>query len=149
MSYDLAAFPREGKHLPSFDEFQEFFRARKHYEVEDNTAFYDNEETETYFCWAYETEAADFEALGITVEEFDEVPEDGLPDLDFPLICININYGYSDAAREEIKSELEAFWKHFDLLVEDPQVDGMGRGEFTGAGFLKSYNAGNQLVRGW
>lgn len=149
MSYDLVAFPREGKQLPSFEDFQKFFRARKHYEVEDNTAFYDNEKTGTYFCWAYETEKPDLEALGIIFEGFDDQPDDQFPELEYPLVCVNISYGYDDAAREEIRHELEEFWKHFDLMVDDPQVDGMGRGNFTGAGFLRSYAAGNQIVRGF
>lgn len=147
MSYDLVAFPREGKTLPTFEEFQNFFKQRKHYVFEENMACYENPESETYFIWAYETEAPDFEALGIVLEGFDQTPsEDDLP---YPLICFNIGYGYTKPHLEETAEELTAFYRHFDLLVDDPQVDGMGRAEFTAEGFLKSYVSGNIIVRGF
>src|SRR4030095_11660757 len=35
------------------------------------------------------------------------------------------------------------FVRNFDLLVDDPQSEGMGQGEYSPEGFLRGWNAGN------
>ena len=45
-------------------------------------------------------------------------------------------------------SHSAAFVHAFDLVVDDPQMAGMGRGEFSADGFLAGWNAGNRFAHG-
>ena len=45
----------------------------------------------------------------------------------------------------EAARELEAVAAALPLLVDDPQIGGMGRGAFTSEGFLGGWNAGNLI----
>src|SRR5262245_39347588 len=46
----------------------------------------------------------------------------------------------------EAERVLTPFVKRFQLVVDDPQVDGMGEGEYSPEGFLRSWNAGNRFA---
>jgi hypothetical protein len=128
MSYDLYFKPRNG----SFTEegFHLYFRERPNYKCEGSQAWYGNEDTGVYFVFELQTEQP--------VEEDDEPMEH------FP-IALNINYLRPSYFIFEAEPEVTAFVKHFDLLVSDPQMEGMGDGEYNAEKLLSGWNCGNEF----
>jgi hypothetical protein len=66
--------------------------------------------------------------------------------LDLLPVSFNINYFRPHTFGLEAEPELTKFVEHFDLLVYDPQIDGMTDGIYTPGGFLKGWNSGNDFA---
>ncbi len=130
MSYDLYFKPRHG----SFTEegFDLYFRDRPNYKCEGFQAWYGNEDTGVYFVFELQTERESVE------NDDDDAPEY------FP-VALNINYLRPSYFIVEAEPEVTAFVKHFDLLVSDPQTDGMGDGEYNADRLLSGWNCGNEF----
>src|SRR5688500_8391529 len=116
MSYDLFFEAGAGKKLDK-KSFAAHFRARRHYEVDNGQAIYQNENTGVYFI-------------------LDE-PEDGV-------VAMNLNLYRPHTFGLEAVVEIEAFAKAFDATVVDPQRDAEP-GPFEREPFLRSYNEANRF----
>lgn len=129
MSYDLYFKPRNG----SFSEelFHAYFRERPNYKCEGSQAWYGNEDTGVYFVFELQTEQ-------LPEEDDDEQLQH------FP-VALNINYLRPSYFIFEAEPEVTAFVKHFDLLVSDPQMEGMGDGEYNAEKLLSGWNCGNEF----
>ena len=123
MSYDLFFRARDKGQSFTQSDFDAYFRSRKNYTVEKRQAIYQNESTDVYFIF-----------------DFGQQEEDALAPFAF-----NLNYFRPHFFGLEAEPELAAFIKHFNLLVSDPQVSGMGDGEYTAEGFLTGWNNGNEF----
>jgi hypothetical protein len=117
MSYDLLFRPRKGKKPPEPSAVARWFGARPNYEVESEQAFYANESTGVYFSF--------------------HLDED---------LAFNLNYFRPHVFALEAELELAAFVDEFDLEVEDPQLDGMGDGNYSRQAFLEGWSAGNDFA---
>ncbi len=60
-------------------------------------------------------------------------------------MSFNLNYFRPHAFGLEAEGELAALVERFDLMVFDPQGDGMSDGEYSPEGFLRSWNKGNEF----
>lgn len=129
MSYDLD-FWTTGE-PPSRDELLDYFRSRPHYLLRDEGADYAHEDTGVYFHFDIP-------------EEPDEVVDDTVLGHPAP-VSFNINFNRPHTFGLEAARELTALVEYFGLQVDDPQVDGMGRGLYSREGFLRGWNAGNVL----
>lgn len=127
MSYDLF-FRARGERSPSEKELRAYFDGHHRYQLEGDQAWYQNEDTGVYFLFEFGNQGG----------EGDEV-SDLLP------ISFNINYFRPHVFGLEAESELSRFIAQFELLVSDPQMSGMGDGEYAAEGFLSGWNAGNEL----
>jgi hypothetical protein len=129
MSYDLYFKPRHG----SFSEegFNLYFRDRPNYKCEGPQACYDNEDTGVYFVFELQAEREND-------DDDDEAAEH------FP-VALNVNYLRPSYFIFEAEPEVTAFVKHFDLLVSDPQMEGMGDGEYNADKLLSGWNCGNEF----
>ena len=126
MSYDLFFRMPEQVAAPNIESLQSYFKERKNYEVSDKQAFYQNETTGVYFIF-------DFEA-----------PED--EDLSgVAPISFNLNYFRPHIFGLEAEPELKALVESFGFLVVDPQMEGMGEGQYSTEGFLAGWNQGNEF----
>jgi hypothetical protein len=132
MSYDLFFRAKNSDVRMSQDEFLAFFRKRKHYDAEMGPGFYGNKTTGVYFSFQYG--AAD-----------SDVAEDNAERPLLP-ISFNINFFRPHIFALEAEPELAEFIRHFSLLVDDPQIDGMRIGEYSGEGFLRGWNKGNEFA---
>jgi hypothetical protein len=132
VSYDLFFRSRFRNRAISRADFAGFFQGRPHYELEDSQAFYSNEDTGTYFAFDY--------------SDPDGTPgdENGVDPSLLP-VSFNLNYFRAHVFGLEAEPEVAAFVKRFDLLVSDPQMSGMGDGEYSRQGFLDGWNEGNQF----
>ena len=131
MSYDLYFQPRAG----DFDaaKFEAYFTGRPNYEFKSGQAFYSNEDTGVYFYFELgETQATD---------------EEGSPEQDCP-VAFNMNFFRPSYFAFEAAPEVTAFVKAFDMTIHDPQVDGMGIGEFEVQRFVTGWNKGNEIGYG-
>ena len=122
MSYDLFFTYRPNAAKPGIGEFRKFFSARPCYEVTEKQATYRNEDT------------------GVSCD-FDLVAGEG-----DHAAAFNLNYFRPHVFALEAAIEVAAFIKEFDLTVEDPQVEGMGVGEFSVDGMIRGWNCGNELA---
>ncbi len=61
-------------------------------------------------------------------------------------VSLNVNYFRPHTFGLEAQLELALFVKHFELTVVDPQNSGMGEGEYSREGFLRGWNAGNEVA---
>jgi hypothetical protein len=120
MSYDLFFKPRVG----TFDQghFIEYFRLRDHYET-GSQVWYKNEDTGVYFSF-----------------EFQETDQDALP------VALNINFFRPSYFILEAEPEVTTFVRHFDLVVSDPQMHGMGEGEYQRDLLISGWNHGNEFA---
>jgi hypothetical protein len=121
MSYDLFFKPRDG----AFDRgrFVEYFRLREHYEVDSPQVWYRNEDTGVYFLF-----------------ELQEPDHGVLP------VALNINLYRPTYFILEAEPEITDFVHHFDLVVSDPQVHGMGEGEYQIGLLISGWNHGNEFA---
>lgn len=130
MSYDLYMKPRVG--TVGREQFLEHFKSRTLYECAEDQSWYRNEDTGVYFVFEYSdtvtTNAPDLEDRASSYQ-----------------LSFNINYYRPSFFGKEAEPELSAFIKRFDLLVDDPQIDGMGVGEYDSAKFLYGWAKGNEL----
>lgn len=129
MSYDLYFFRRDGSMIPKSG-FDAYFSGRQHYGQNGDPGFYGNDDTGVYFSFAYA----------------DDRDEEDDPDWRPAAATFNINYVRPHIFALEAEPELAAFARHFDLTVDDPQISGMGKGEYSGEGFLTGWNAGNDFA---
>jgi hypothetical protein len=118
MSYDLAFRPTKPLDLA---EVRAFFEERG-YQVSETYARFENEATGVYFS-------------------FDFSP-------DSTSVSFNINYYRPHVFGLEAATELTSFVDRFALEIEDPQMYGMGNGPYSAEGFLRGWNAGNELAHG-
>jgi len=130
MSYDLYMRPRV--EMVDREKFVGHFVSRTHYESVDDQSWYRNEDTGVYFVF-----------------EYSDTVTSNAPDLEEPAISyslsFNINYYRPSFFGKEAEPELHAFIERFDLLVDDPQIGGMGVGEYDSAKFLRGWSKGNEL----
>jgi len=128
MSYDLF-FRRKMTGKPvGEDLFKQYFSDRAHYRLENSQACYENQGTGVYFSF-----------------EYTQTPDDE-SDPDLEAVTFNINFFRPHVFGLEAEPEVSAFVRQFDLLVFDPQDNGMGEGEYSRKGFLDGWNAGNEFA---
>ena len=101
------------------DEVRAFFEERG-YKVTEGQAFFENESTGVYFGF----------------------------DISAASVAFNINYYRPHVFGLEAAAELTSFVAKFGLEIEDPQMHGIGSGAYSAEGFLRGYNAGNELAHG-
>lgn len=125
MSYDLYLKPR----AVQLDEnrFFDYFRARRNCTIDKAQVVYQNEDTGVYFLVDWNESPHD-----------EEKPH-------FP-IAININYNRPSFFIFEAEPEITALVRQFDLVVFDPQSDGMGEGEYRQHLLISGWNAGNAFA---
>lgn len=132
MSYDLFFRSR----LPgvgfSQEDFTNYFGNRPRYELNESQAWYKHKNSGVYFVFEF-NESQD------NPDEEDEVDSSLIP------VAFNLNYIRPHPFGLEAEIEVAAFVKAFDLTVSDPQMSGMGEGEYSEDGFLRGWNAGNEF----
>src|SRR5262249_47502018 len=145
MSYDLILHTRPGKPPLTREAFAAHFEGDR-WKVEGDTANYFNEVTGVYFQFGYSDGKP--EADEDTPANNGEAPPDGEEDAgpSQPYIWFNINYFRPHYFGLEAQGPLARLVKSFNLVVSDPQAEGMGDGEFTPEGFLRGWNAGNRFA---
>lgn len=126
MSYDLYFKKRRKEEQLALDAFNEYFGSRKNYKVEKGQAIYGNESTGVYFIFEH-----------ITPENSEEYFD--------AVACLNLNYNRPHVFGLEAEPEVFEFVKKFDFVVEDPQINGMGAGEYDRKLFIEGYNYGNEV----
>jgi hypothetical protein len=124
MSYDLFFRPRAGELTDSA--FNAYFHDRSHYKVDSSQAWYQNEDTGVYFV---------FERQDDSQQDEGEV---------FPA-TLNVNYFRPSYFGLEAEPEVTAFVRAFDMTVSDPQIEGMGDGDYDAERFLTGWNKGNEF----
>lgn len=132
MSYDLFFRWRNPAAQVLPEVFLDYFRSRPLYEVSEVQAWYSNELTGVYFSFDVGPDAY-------------SAPENPTTSADLAPVAFNINYIRPHFFGLEAEPELSAFVETFDLLVSDPQSNGMGEGEYSPGGFLAAWNTGNFL----
>jgi hypothetical protein len=126
MSYDLY-FKSKGQGVKlAGGDVASYFQQRKNYKVTGRQALYQNETTGVYCCF----DLGDVEG----VEANDLLP-----------ISFNLNYFRPHIFGIEAEREVKALVEKFGLFVFDPQTAGMGEGEYSTEGFLRSWNTGNEF----
>ncbi|MFN0060659.1 MAG: hypothetical protein ACKVX7_19570 [Planctomycetota bacterium] len=136
MSYDLFFKGRDAAAAPrTAAEFTQYFSSRPRYRVDGTQAWYGNPDTGVSFSFQ--------------LVEADQ-PEDGAEDADMaePDAWAHFELAYARPhffALEAIE-ELTAFVAAFDLVVDDPQAEESGVGEFVAARFIANWTAGNQAA---
>src|SRR5262245_52231785 len=123
MSYDLRFWVPAGAPVPSQAELEEYFRGRPWYAMQGSQAFYGNEDTGVYFSFEL-GEPSDGEGVGRS---------------------FNLNYFRPSIFGLEAEREVSAVVERFSLSVDDPQIQGMGRGPYSRDGFLSGWNTGNEF----
>lgn len=103
-----------------------YFKARKNYQVSEQQALYQNETTGVYFV---------FDLGGPEESEMANAAP----------VTLNLNYFRPHIFGLEAEPEVRALVEHFGFLVSDPQVGGMGDGEYSTGGFLSGWNQGNDF----
>ena len=124
MSYDLYLKQRSGE-LSKLD-FLQFFAHRQNFNVGNAQAGYGNDETGVYFGF----------------EMRDPDPDDTE---EFYPIAFNINYFRPSYFILEAEPEVSAFVEQFDLVVLDPQMHGMGEGEYSSSALISGWKYGNEF----
>lgn len=123
MSYDLFMKPKNGK--VTIELFNSYFSGRKNYELEGIQAWYKNDATGVYFLF-----------------EFQE-NEEG-KEKEFPIV-FNMNYFRPTFFVREAEPEVRELISKFDLIVDDPQINGMGVGEYNSDKFISGWLDGNEF----
>lgn len=124
MSYDLYFKRRAGEFTA--EDFAEYFGKRAHYDLQGSQAWYQNEDTGVYFVFE----------LGIDSDD---------PELESFAVSLNVNYFRPSFFGLEAEPEVTAFARAFDMVVSDPQTNGMGEGEYRADFFLSGWNTGNEF----
>ena len=110
MSFDLYFCPRDGS-APSVPHLRDYFSSRPLFQVNDVPAggvefLYENEATGVYCVFSYSP---------LDAEELEGCGSSGL--------TFNLNFSRPSFFAFETMPLVEAFCKHFDLMVEDPQAE--------------------------
>jgi hypothetical protein len=134
MSHDLTFYPREGSSLLQRKDFFAFFKGDL-YNREGDTINYYNQDTGVYF---HLTWYGGKKAKKANTEE--EATPAG------PRIHFNMNFYRPHTFGLEAAQVLPLLVRRFDLVVNDPQAEGMGEGDFNAEGFLRGWNAGNRFA---
>lgn len=132
MSYDLFFRSRSPGSRLSRDDFMRHFAGRPRYEVMESQAWYSNEDSGVYFSFEY------------SVRDDDPHGEDE-SDATLAPVSFNLNFFRPHTFGLEAEPEVSAFVREFSLTVSDPQLSGMGDGEYSAEGFLRGWNAGNEF----
>jgi len=127
MRYNLF-FNTNGRN-PTADDFAEYFGGRNHYTLNDSQAWYENRDTGVYFSFELDDDDSDDDEEAIDSWS-----------------SFNINLFRPHFFGLEALPELEAFVGAFDAMIHDPQVDGMGTGEFSADGFIRGWNHSNHFA---
>lgn len=131
MSYDLYLYRREPAGPLGEEGFRSYFERYPNFTLEGTRAGYANEKTGVYFTIGYS----------------DGDTEDGdAPNAGREHIFFNMNYYRPHVFGLEAERVLTRLVKKLDLVVSDPQSEGMGDGEYTPEGFLRGWNAGNRYA---
>ena len=128
MSYDLY-FRTSGGTPFTREQFSEYFTKRLNYQVTNNQAWYGNQDTGVYFLFEYQSDP----------------PDPAEPEAVHAPVMFNLNYYRPHIFGLEAEPEVAAFIRHFNLLIEDTQTQGMGSGEYSRGGFLRGWNHGNEV----
>lgn len=123
MSYDLFLRPRKG--AIGKKDFEAYFQDRRFYDAEAGHAAYSNEDTGAYFSFEW-------------VDDRDDEEGELYP------IAFNINYFRPSYFIMEAEIEVSTLVQAFDLVVDDPQWKGMGKGEYDAEVLVSGWNAGNE-----
>lgn len=123
MSYDLYLKPKAGSF--TLEGFLTYFRRLNHFAIEGNQAWYNNENTGVYFLCEYQD------------------PDDELEEY-FPLL-ININFVRPSIFIREIEPIVSKIINENNLIVSDPQIDGVGEGEYSKNDFISGWLHGNKF----
>lgn len=124
MSYDLYFKPRSG--VVDRSKILAYFSSRLNYAVDPPQAWYRNEDTGVYFVFEMQNER---ELEGA---------------VDYP-VALNINYFRPSYFVQEAEPEVTAFVRKFDMVVLDPQMHGMGEGEYDPELLKSAWNHGNDF----
>jgi len=130
VSYDLYLFRRAGAKPLKKKEFLAYFKGRLDFTVKGTSVGYQNEKTGVYFSFDYSD--------GKSTDADD--PNAGRAHIHF-----NINYFRPHTFGLEAERVLTRLVAGLDLIVSDPQNEGMGDGDYTPEGFLRGWNAGNRF----
>lgn len=125
MSYDLYFARRSG--ILDTAAVASYFSSRRNYKADKGQTWYQNEDTGVYFVFNLWDET-------VSNEREDEKS--------FP-IALNINFFRPSYFILEAEPEVTAFAQHFDLSVFDPQIGGMGEGEYRSNLLIAGWNEGN------
>jgi hypothetical protein len=131
MSYDLYLYRRASADPLKEEGFQSYFEDRPHFTVKGTQAGYENEKTGVYFTFQY-SDGTDADADDSTTSR--------------EHIHFNLNYFRPHVFGLEAERVLTQLVEALDLVVSDPQTEGMGEGEYTPEGFLRGWNAGNRFA---
>jgi hypothetical protein len=129
MSFDLWLYTRPGAPPIERQAFLDFFQNDPH-RVSGDTVSWSNGETGVSFRLEYEDRSEQAET-----EEAKNTP---------PHLFFNMNFFRPHIFGVEAELVLTRLVERFDLTVSDPQGDGMGEGEYSTEGFLRSWNTGNE-----
>ena len=135
MSYDLFFARRDGGSLDAAA-FAAHFAGRRGYGLRGDEAHYVDEDTGVYCTFRRESPRA------VAVDPDETADEDPFE----PVASFELNYFRPPFFGLEAADEVAAFVAAFDLVVDDPQVGGMGRGELDREGFLAGWNLGNRMA---
>jgi hypothetical protein len=130
MSYDLYFKSRDGTFTE--ENFRLYFHDRPNYKCEGSQAWYENKDTGVYFSFELQEEC----------ESDDDDAEDAQQH--FP-VALNVNYLRPSYFVFEVEPEVSAFVRYFDMQVSDPQMEGMGEGEYDAEKLLSGWNCGNEF----
>jgi hypothetical protein len=123
MSYDLYFLKPKIKR----EDFNSYFENRANYQIEEDQAVYQNEDTGVYFIFDYnEKEKIDENEIAYS-------------------IALSINYYRPVIFGLEAELEVSSLIKYFNFEILDVQTNGMGNGPYTKEGFLKAWNVGNEF----
>lgn len=109
-------------------EMLKYFAARKHYKAAKDRVSYQNEDTGVYFWFDLRCGRDILLRRTVVSAEFE------------------INYNRPSFFGIEAEKELSAFVAAFHPRIEDPQMEGMGEGPYSGDGFLRGWNFGNRFA---
>jgi len=124
MSYDLDLIPRAGEKAPALEELRAFFDGRKRWRLGPERAVYDDGDT----------------GVGFFVELRAPAEGEAAPS---PALSVNVSLFRPHFFGLEAAMEVQAIVDAFGFDVDDPQIDGMGRGPFSIEGFARGYHGAN------
>ena len=115
MSYDLYLEPRSAQKVNA-EVFEKYFGGRRHYQMGEGQAIYQNEDTGVYFIF--------------------DAPAEGV-------VAFNLNFFRPHVFGLEAAVELEEFCRAFEAVVHDAQGEMEDEAPFSREAFLQRWNAGN------
>lgn len=124
MSYDLYLKPSNDNF--SFEDFRGFFEKRRHYQINSQQAWYENEETGAYFSFMF--------------QESEPEEEEYYP------IAFNLNFFRPSYFAREANIELKVLCDFFNVTVLDPQMYSIDSKEFDTDKFYSGWDYGNSCA---